>query len=778
MDLEALLQERFGHPGFRDGQGDIIRHIASGQDALVVMPTGAGKSLCYQLPALARGGTTLVVSPLLSLMKDQVDGLVEKGIRATFINSTLSSAERRNRIKEVIAGEWELVYCAPERFSPRFLQQIRDADIRLLAIDEAHCLSQWGHDFRPDYLRLGRVREALNGVPTVALTATATPAVQEDIVKTLGIEKGARFVLGFDRKNLIMEVIDAPTKADKEQALLELVQPGPTLVYCATVKNVERVTALLIDNGVTASMYHGKMEHSSRIRVQDDFMAGRSRIVVATNAFGMGVDKDNVRTIIHWELPGTVEAYYQEIGRAGRDGKPSRVVLLFRESDRRVQEFFVRTSHPPADHVRRIWDRLLAEQSNPVWLDLESMALALPDDSDEREASSCLTVLRRESYIRRISPSDRAGHVQALAPFEGAKPRGVRGQLHTWIDERLTERYNRLGYSTTEQMTLQPDHVARDLSLARDQVVAALRGLEDRGLLRWQPAERVGGVEILRPGQPLQLDEAEMKRRRDLEYAKIMKMVGYARSTCRRRYLLEYFGQKAPYERCGNCDVCREGTAHARQPRALGSEEETAARKLLACMARMRRSFSSRMIARVATGSADKAVLSFQFDKLSTYGILSNWSMRDVQRLITELKHAGAIEEVIKTREIRGQERTYSELALTELGGQVMRQQAEDFQMVVPDIKHLRSRRRPAAKAESDNIHPDLLAALREGRRRMAESSDVPVYVVAPNETLEQIAARRPMTREAMMTIKGMGARRWTLYGRQLVDIVRQFDTH
>ncbi|HNH45632.1 MAG TPA: ATP-dependent DNA helicase RecQ, partial [Myxococcota bacterium] len=329
-DLRLLLQQRLGHAAFRPGQEEIVRHVVEQGDALVVMPTGAGKSLCYQLPALALGGVTIVVSPLIALMKDQVEGLVDKGVRATLINSTLGVDERRERLKEVVEGRWELIFVAPERFSPAFIERLKAADIRLLAVDEAHCLSQWGHDFRPDYLRLGEVRRELGRgrvLRTLALTATATPEVQADIIKTLGIEAGRNFVRGFDRNNLRLSVREVGSAKEKDGLLPQLCQEGTTLVYCSTRKSVERATTVLRGAGVMAGMYHAGLGMEDRSAVQDAFMAGDVPVVVATNAFGMGVDKADVRAIVHYDLPGTVEAYYQEIGRAGRDGKPSSAIL-------------------------------------------------------------------------------------------------------------------------------------------------------------------------------------------------------------------------------------------------------------------------------------------------------------------------------------------------------------------------------------------------------------------------------------------------------------------
>ena len=346
MDLEALNLKHFGHARFRPGQATVIDHVMSGKPALVVMPTGHGKSLCYQLPAVALGGTTLVVSPLIALMKDQVDSLNAKGIAATAINSTLSSEERDARIQGMVAGDYQLVYVAPERFSPRFMSLLKRTDIRLLAIDEAHCISQWGH-ISP---RLPATRSRASGPgrhPHHCTHATTTPEVATDILDQLGLANTPRFVTGLDRENLRLETATARSPKAKHTMLPGLLRQLPALVYCATRKHVEAVTASLCQHGFAAEPYHAGLSHPQRKQVQEDFISGKTPVVVATNAFGMGVDKADIRTIVHFDLPGTLEAYYQEIGRAGRDGKPATAILFDRAADRQLQEFFIQNAHPP-----------------------------------------------------------------------------------------------------------------------------------------------------------------------------------------------------------------------------------------------------------------------------------------------------------------------------------------------------------------------------------------------------------------------------------------------
>jgi ATP-dependent DNA helicase RecQ len=781
MDLDALLLERFGFPGFRPGQEEVVRHVAEGHDALVVMPTGAGKSLCYQVPALARGGTTVVVSPLIALMKDQVDALVERGVRATYLNSSLSRDAYRARQEAVGRGEVELLYVAPERFTPAFQAFLNGVDIRLLAVDEAHCLSQWGHDFRPDYLRLGKVRQALGRPPTVALTATATPEVQEDIVQTLGLQQGRVFVRGFDRENLILECLHVSGKAHKDAVLPELVQPGPALVYAATRKNVERAARALRDAGIRAGFYHAGLDGPERTRVQEDFMAGALPVVVATNAFGMGIDKRDIRCIVHYDIPGTVEAYYQEIGRAGRDGRMSRAVLLFHKSDRRIQQFFIDNSHPPADWVHRLYDWLVDQAENPVFATTEELGRALPEEAGDRSAWACLYQLQREGMVRRIAPSDRPAELIIDPSPPPDAPIGHRGAV--W--ERVLSGGARPG----DRLSFQPQDWARDLRLSRHQLTAALRGLEDRGFLQFRPADRRGGVELLRPGEPLALDEAGLRARRAREYGKLDKMIDYTGAGCRRRYVIAYFGETPPFEACGTCDQCRRGGQQADSPRPLSPSEEEVARMVLACVARMdqhagKSGWSVDLVARTATGSRDAKVLQWGFEQVSTYGLLGPrgndgrrapgraWTLGEVADLVAALVSAGALEERYVTREIRGRERTYKEIHLTERGWSVMRQEAADFRMVFPHAHKLTATREPGA----DALEEDLLAQLRDVRRQLSQADAVPAYVIAPNRTLEDMARLRPTTRKAMRQVHGMGPKRLEQYGGAFLEVVRAWN--
>lgn len=406
MDLHQALQQHFGLSNFREPQGAIIDAVLAQRDTLVVMPTGGGKSLCFQLPALLLPGVTLVVSPLIALMKDQVDSLHAKGIPAAVLNSSQSLEEQRATLEAIRRRELKLVYIAPERFrSQAFLNALPLDAISLFAIDEAHCLSQWGHDFRPDYLRLGEARKAIGSPPCIALTATATPDVQKDIVQTLEMRNPVEFVAGFARENLSFRVRKTPRDSDKLEALERLVRRHKTgIIYCATRKSVDSVASKIEDFAAPLIRYHGGLNDSERSAVQDAFMSGKANIVVATNAFGMGIDRPDIRFVCHYEMPGSVEAYYQEGGRAGRDGLPAVCEMLFSYADKRVQDFFIEGANPSKALIAETYDLLsaAADGTHQVQLSIDDLCERFPQKVNPMAVGTALSILTKQGWIERF----------------------------------------------------------------------------------------------------------------------------------------------------------------------------------------------------------------------------------------------------------------------------------------------------------------------------------------------------------------------------------------
>ena len=421
MDPQQALEKYFGFREFREPQGEVISQILEGNEVFVVMPTGGGKSLCYQLPAVLLNGVTIVVSPLLALMKDQVDSLITRGISATLINSTISLAEQQHRIRQMRHGEFRLVYIAPERFRSRsFLEALGQVTVALFAVDEAHCMSQWGHDFRPDYFRLGQVLEELGRPQVAAFTATATPEVRADIVQRLGLEDPALFVAGFARPNLRFVVTETERESEKYDELRALVNRHKTgIVYCATRKRVEQVSKYLKGWGIKVVSYHGGIDDDAREAAQNQFAQNQCDVVVATNAFGMGIDRADLRFVAHFEIPGSLEAYYQEAGRAGRDGEPAECELLFNYADTRVQDFFINGNNPSIDLIRRVYLLLqnLVDETGEVVMPMQDFAAHLDSESNEMAVHSAVTILARAGVIDRYDiPGKRVRGTRLLKP--------------------------------------------------------------------------------------------------------------------------------------------------------------------------------------------------------------------------------------------------------------------------------------------------------------------------------------------------------------------------
>ena len=594
----SLLKSRFGYESFRPLQAEVIDNVLAGRDTLALMPTGGGKSVCYQLPALLLGGTTLVVSPLIALMKDQVDALNAMGIAAGFVNSSLSASEAQQVEARVRQGEVKLLYVAPERLAlPGFRRFLHELDLSLIAIDEAHCISEWGHEFRPDYRNLRQLREDFPAVPVIALTATATEQVREDIVAQLGLQQGSVFLSGFNRENLRYAVLPKASSWGRLLSLLERHRDQSTIIYCFSRQETEDLAADLRDRGFEARPYHAGLDAETRRRTQEDFVRDRTPIIAATIAFGMGIDKPDVRLVVHYSLPKSMENYYQETGRAGRDGLPSECVLFYAYGDKARQDFF----------------------------------------------------------INRM--------------------------------EDATEKGN-----------------------------------------------------------------AQQKLARMVEFAQL--------STCRRRFILEYLGERWPEENCGGCDVCL-------QPREEFDATEIA-QKILSAVIRTGERFGTNHVIRVLRGSKDKRIVEMGHDRLSVYGIAVDFDRAELRETVELLRTQGLLAQ-------SGGE--YPALAVTPEGRELL-QNRQPLTLSRPAASRnaeaggTRRAGSPTAIADYDQ---ELFERLRDLRRRLADARNIPPYVIFGDTTLRYMSAVFPQTVEGIARAPGMGAIKLEQYGRQFVEVIRAY---
>jgi ATP-dependent DNA helicase RecQ len=475
--LEKGLHDLFRFDEFHPGQEEVVTRVMQGEDTLAILATGAGKSLCYQLPALLLDGTTVVVSPLIALMKDQLDVLAERGFRNNVaLNSTLSEDQEAAAVARVARGEVKIVFVTPEKLEDeQFLGILKKIDVPLFVVDEAHCISQWGHDFRPAYLALGQAIAALGNPTVLALTATATPAVREDILLQLGIPNTKTIVKGFDRPNLRYEVIRAESEAAKLKSLKALFEnglDGTGIIYTATIKNALEVQKYLHDQlDLPAAVYHSKLQKHDRVSVHELFMGEAIRAVVATNAFGLGIDKPNIRFVIHYDLPGSVEAYTQEAGRAGRDGHPSRCILLYRMSDTRVQNYFLTGKYPDIEDVQKVFGTL-------EYFGGQADGVSLAD-------------------LRKIS----------------------------------------------------------QLPLTKLKVVLAL--LKKAGFIEMRARARYGLTHDALKNRDLVLSLTNYDTKKSYDQSKLAMMLQYSETrSCRRKFILNYFGEDYERDTCGQCDNC------------------------------------------------------------------------------------------------------------------------------------------------------------------------------------------------------------------------------
>ncbi len=681
LDLSAALQ-RYGLKTFRPGQAEVISQIVAGHDCLCVMPTGGGKSLCFQLPTLVRPGMTIVVSPLIALMKDQVDALQKRGISATLVNSSLTGSEQTQRLQQIAEGKYSLVYVAPERLrNQRFLESIRATPIQLLAIDEAHCISEWGHDFRPDYARIGQFREWLGGVQTVALTATATPRVRQDIVQILKLQQPKQFITGFARSNLQLGVINCRSDREKEEQILEFLakKPGSGIIYAATRKRCEELSELLSKElKISLGAYHAGLTIEQRKFIQEQFMKDELQAIVATNAFGMGIDKADLRYVIHYNMPGSLEAYYQEAGRAGRDGLPSQCVLLFSFQDRYIQEFFIDNSYPPPSVVKEIYDYLRERPEDPIELTQQEIREILDLEVSNEGVGTSLQILARTGVLERLE----AG--QGLAMIR------LSSDLPTLVDllPRSSERRRKVlrvleravGDRRYEAVYVHPRWLMQQTDMDRDSLQNALRELSKLEAVEYIPPFRGRAVHFRskdKTFEQLKIDFKQLEERKRADYEKLDQVMSFAESKrCRQLSILKYFGDPAAAP-CGNCDRCLNRTGffpvyvapkssekaevqaevvasktsvdvkhsdQVVQEPLLPGEVVALLRKVLGAVERMHGRLGKNLVAQYLAGSENAKVQRLRLHRLPEFAMLSQLRQTDVNQVLDSLITAGLLE--------------------------------------------------------------------------------------------------------------------------------------
>lgn len=769
--LEDAARRFFGFEHLLSGQAETMTLILQGQDVLTVLPTGGGKSLCYQLPALLdEQGTTLVVSPLIALMKDQVDSLPSSAqTRATTINSSLKGDELRRRMQQIVAGRYRLVYAAPERLRQTpFVHVLRQAGINRLVIDEAHCVSVWGHDFRPDYLYIAAARDALGNPPLLAMTATAPPRVRRDIVQRLKMrdvpDAAEMRVIATDahRPNLFLAAIRAQNADAKLRHLLALCQTetGSGIIYAGTRARCERIAALLCSRGIQAGYYHaGIGDRSARAAAQEAFMCGQVRVMVATVAFGMGIDKPDIRFIFHFQLPPSLEAYYQEIGRAGRDGLPARCVLIYSQADRAILTRRAKQDALTVDFLRGVYAAVRRHLDGATLGRIPIDDLRRDVRADDTPVRVALSTLEEVGLLRRHQDVPHSAVVQLRGSRQQSAEPAPGSDWQAFLGSaRLRPR---------QHLTIDPIRTATAANLDPVHIESRILGWASDGLLDYRPSGRELLLEILPPpADAMARLKGSIDRYSAIQAQRIDEISAYAATDgCRHGHICTYLSGKV-FDGCQSCDNCQPSpalTGADAEVVGLPSEREQLL-AILRCLADSPGGWGRANLTYILLGSQRA---SMRARDASQWGALAFRSRTAVGNLIDRLLVGG----LLRTRRL---DHGGEALLLARAGHAALEDPARLNSLTArakPQTEHIQGTL--GAKGSSHLDDEELFQRLRAWRRETALATGVPAFIVAHDAVLRRIAQVRPQDITELDAIPGIGPKKLAQFGDDILELVR-----